>query len=420
MGMPDVIDYVTAAGLLSLNEQPFTACDALALAGMCYLDVGSAAQPAEGIPLREVQGAPQPDDEHQTLLKRRRQALLKAMAESVRFGDGRLRCYTSVLEPSMPMQFAAMCLTLGDGTNAVAFRGTDNTLTGWYEDLAMSYESPVPAQDAACEYLQRTAEVLDGPLMLMGHSKGGNLAAYAASHVTPEVQERITAIYSFDGPGLDDATLASAGYAAVRDRLRSYVPQGSVVGLMMGYEENHTVLRSTGRGLGQHDLFTWQIAGMNFETVSRTTVPSQITDHTLHNVLRQCTPAQRRQFVDEVFRLLAATEADTLQEIRQDKLRATARVLAATRDMDGETRRVFLQMLGTFVSSGARGVKAWVDEARPATQEQLKKLLEDMPNLPEWSSAYSRMQEMLTRMGEALNHDREGKDNDDGTGNDAQ
>lgn len=418
--MPDVIEYVSAAGQLRLNERPFTACDALALAGMCYVDVGSAARPAEGIPLREVQRALQPNAESQTPLSQHRQALLKAMMESPRFGDGLLRCYTSILEPSLPMQFAAMCLTLQDGTHAVAFRGTDNTLTGWYEDLTMSYESPVPAQDAACEYLRRTAAELTGPLVLMGHSKGGNLAAYAASHVLPDVQERIRAIYSFDGPGLDDETLASAGYVAIRNRLHSYVPQGSVVGLMMGYEENHTIIRSTGRGLGQHDLFTWQIAGMEFETVSRTTVPSQITDRTLHNVLRQCTPDQRRQFVDEVFRLLAATDADTMHEIRQDKLRAVARIMAATRDMDGENRRAFLQMLGTFVSSGAKGVKDWMDDVRPAPQEPLKKLLEDMPNLQEWSGTHQRAQEMLLRVMEVLSHDREGKDHDDGTGNDAE
>ena len=121
------------------------------------------------------------------------------------------------------MQFAAVTAELPGGVHYVIFRGTDNTIVGWREDFNMAFERPIPAQLAAVRYLNETAAALPGPLVLGGHSKGGNLAVYAASHADAAVQARIRAVYSFDGPGLDDATMAFDGYAAIARRIRSFM-----------------------------------------------------------------------------------------------------------------------------------------------------------------------------------------------------
>ena len=67
----------------------------------------------------------------------------------------------------------------------------------------MSFK-PVPAQQEAVAYVTRAAAAFDGELLLGGHSKGGHLALYAAAHAAPEVQARISRVYSFDGPGVDE------------------------------------------------------------------------------------------------------------------------------------------------------------------------------------------------------------------------
>lgn len=50
-------------------------------------------------------------------------------------------------------------------------------------------------------YLNQVGCKLPGAFMVCGHSKGGNLAAYAATWAETGVQRRITDIYSLDGPG---------------------------------------------------------------------------------------------------------------------------------------------------------------------------------------------------------------------------
>ena len=63
----------------------------------------------------------------------------------------------------------------------MVYRGTDLNLVGWKEDFMLSYATPVPAQTAALAYLKKAAGYTEGPLFLVGHSKGGNLALYTRS-----------------------------------------------------------------------------------------------------------------------------------------------------------------------------------------------------------------------------------------------
>jgi len=69
------------------------------------------------------------------------------------------------------------------------------------EDLEMSFREEVPAQKDATRYTQRVMDDLGGEFYLGGHSKGGNLAVYAAAHLPLAAQERIIAVYNDDGPG---------------------------------------------------------------------------------------------------------------------------------------------------------------------------------------------------------------------------
>ena len=78
---------------------------------------------------------------------------------------------------------------LPDGSVYVAYRGTDMTIVGWQEDFNMSVLSAVPAQLKATEYAEAVARACPRrPLRIGGHSKGGNLAAWAA--VQPRQTQR--------------------------------------------------------------------------------------------------------------------------------------------------------------------------------------------------------------------------------------
>ena len=355
--MPNMMDYLTWRGDLSLAASPWNQVDGLILASFSYNDLGEQAGGAHGITLREL--APRLNLRERKLNANGRQwcALLYAMADTDRFGGMWIHHYEDRVDPAREMQFSALTAELSDGQTYIAFRGTDNTLVGWREDFAMSYESPVPAQEAALAYLEAAGRRSTGPLLVGGHSKGGNLAAYAAARVSPDIQKRIRAVYSFDGPGLDEETITSAGYERIRPVVWSVVPQSSVVGLLMHHHQEYTVVRSTAPGLMQHDAFTWQVEGPRFLELPGVDRSSRLMDETLHQWLRACTPEQRRAFMDAVFSVIESTGAPTLAAMGEEKLKSAAAILGATRAMDPDVRKMCLHLLGQFVSIGA--ANAW-------------------------------------------------------------
>ena len=243
--MPNMMDYLTWRGDLTLRQASWNLVDSLLMASLSYNPFQDTVSDPQGKTLREC--APLLGLENMTGGQYFQQwrALLFAMAESERFGDMRLHDYVNEVDEERIIQFSALTAEMEDGSTFVAFRGTDNTLVGWREDFHMSFETPVPAQVEALAYLRRQAERTERPLRVAGHSKGGNLAAYAAAHLPPEFQRRILSVCSFDGPGLDEDTMNSPGYERIRPVLHSVLPQSSIVGLLMHYHPDYLVVRST-------------------------------------------------------------------------------------------------------------------------------------------------------------------------------
>ena len=251
-------------------------------------------------------------------------------------------------------------MDLPDGSMCVAFRGTDNTVVGWREDFDMAYTTRVPAQEAAILYLRRAAALSKAPLRLVGHSKGGNLAVYAAAFASKRVQDRIESIISYDGPGMNRETSQSEGYLRIKDKIRSFIPQTSIIGLLMDFYEPYTVVRSTASGISQHDPMTWKIYGPQFETLSSVDQTAIVVRDTLHEWLQNSTPEQRADFVDALFGMVETTKVTRMSELTGEKLRTMMTMVGNRKEVDPETRRVFTRLMAQAVSLGFGNVIDWV------------------------------------------------------------
>ena len=349
--MDNIMDYLAWRGDIALAYSPFNDLDSLVLASLSYLNY-----PQEPTLIRDLGVHVPAVDQLQFAFVHECRALLSAAAMTERFAGVRMHHPVAVTDQDRDMQFAAVTFDLPDGTHYIAFRGTDSTIVGWREDFNMAFESPVPAQSAAVKYLNEAAALTDGPLILGGHSKGGNLAVYAAAHADPMLQSRIRSIYSFDGPGLDDATMASAGYAAIARRIRSFVPQQSIVGLLLTYHPDYTVVKSDGLGLLQHDSFTWQVLGTDFIAVTELDVGSQLVDHTVHEWLSKVSPEKRKVFINTIFDILEATGANTVKELLKDVPGRVPAILKALQKVDFETAKMVITLWGQFVHIGAANI----------------------------------------------------------------
>ena len=366
--MANMMDYLVWRGDVPLEVSPWNDVDSLIAATLSYMTY-----PAEPTLLVDAAASMPPPPEIEINFIKEARALLSAAGMTGRFSGLTLHHAQAQTDPDRDMQFAAVTIDLPGGVHYVAFRGTDNTIVGWREDFNMAFESPVPAQTAAVSYLRRIAAETDGPLIVGGHSKGGNLAVYASAHAEPLIQRRIRAIYSYDGPGLDEATMASEGYAAIARRIRSFIPQSSVVGLLLAYHPEYTVVKSDALGLLQHDTFTWQVLGTRFVEAPEVDVSSQLVNQTVHTWLSRVTPDQRRRFVDTLFDLLEATGATTMKQLMTDVPGRAAAVLKALQKVDFDTARMIITLLGEFMSIGAQNIlgliRARTADAPPAITE---------------------------------------------------
>ena len=279
--------------------------------------------------------------------------LLQAMAASPRFRDirvGGFRLSRDTPDEGWPKQFAAVTLLLDDGTAYLAFRGTDATFDGWREDFNMTFARPVPAQAEAFVYLLDAAQACPAaPLVLGGHSKGGNLAVYAAAEAPAEIRERIARVYSHDGPGFDAEFLVSEGFCAIAGRVDKTLPQSSVVGMMLENQEDYSIVRSTSVGIFQHDPFSWVVEGQSFVEVEGLSAGARHVDAALNDWICGRTPAERDRFTSELFGLLGATNATTMAEAREHWRTLLPAMATAVADMDPETRRFMLRTVGALV-----------------------------------------------------------------------
>jgi len=316
--MDDLFEYLKWRGDIPFSQVPPTPVDAVIFCELVYIHFDGIVSDdlAHPVFLKDAAEAflEKPEAERECRI-RLDEKLLGAAAESVRFGNAGLAFYRDIHIPEEETQFAAMAFLLDDGSAFLAFRGTDYTLTGWKEDFNMSFQDSVPAQREALAYTQAFTEVWPVILRLGGHSKGGNIAVYAAAKSSPEVQQRILAVYNNDGPGFTEALMGDPGYLAMVPRIKTYIPQSSIIGMLLEHEEPYTVVKSSLAGILQHDIYSWEVAGGDFVHVEEVTAESRFIDGTIKRWVADMDREERSTLVDKVFGLLGAGGKDQLIDL---------------------------------------------------------------------------------------------------------
>lgn len=200
-------DYLRWRGDLTFARDGFNEVDNLVLCILSYInfrriDAVHTKDPAAAPTLAQVAPLLTDKDDQLGLSELSYLPLLRLAAQTERFRDLRLFGYTHEYDEQSAKQFDALSFLVPDGTLFVAFMGTDTSLAGWKEDFNMSFLSAVPAQTRAVSYAVEMASLCPAlPLRIGGHSKGGNLAAWAAIYLPAELQKgRLLSAYNNDGP----------------------------------------------------------------------------------------------------------------------------------------------------------------------------------------------------------------------------
>ena len=360
--MSNILDYITWRGDLPFAAAPFNEVDGLILAQLSMLRWENGLAPGASSKVRDLLEPMGRQPVSVGFTAENDMKLLELACRSARFGEIALCDYAHAFDEDAGMQFAAVTLRLDDGTAYVSFRGTDSTLVGWKEDCNMAFSKPVPAQEAARAYLEAAAERYPGGLRVGGHSKGGNLAMYAAACAGEAARDRLIAVYNNDGPGLSDRMNAHDLYRRIAGRLRSFVPQGSIVGMLLQHPDEYTVVRSRSVGILQHDPYSWQVEGPAFVRMPGLSRDSARFDAAFRQWLSGMDEADRGLLIDTLFNVLYATRSQNFgREFWQGLARNPRSVLAAIQDVEPEQRRRVTRMLADL---GAAAIRAETPEGR--------------------------------------------------------
>ena len=353
--MANMLDYLAWRGDIPISCMPFNDVDNLILSEFAYLLPEYAPLRKGTWSIRDLNEALRDHPAAFGTMEADNRRLLEGMAAGERFSSTSVCFYRHETDLTLEKQFAAFTLLLPDDTAFITYRGTDNTIVGWKEDFNLSFTAPVPAQIAAVQYLFEVSRQIPHMLRIGGHSKGGNLAVYAAANCPEEVQRRIVQVYSNDGPGMDEATFRSSGYAEIAGKIRSIVPQSSIIGMLLQHHEDYMVVKSTASGLMQHNPFSWQVKRTGFEVIDDLRPGSRHLDQVLRTWLENMTTQERMILVDTMFTALASTHITTVDNLGEAVLHNAGAMLSALRKMDGPTRRRVRQLVVGLLSAAVRG-----------------------------------------------------------------
>lgn len=332
-----------------------------------------------------------------------RRKLLLAVASSpryrgIRVGEYLERFDESNIDESLEQQFAGVTFDLSNcegidnpHTLVVAFRGTDNTLVGWKEDFNMAFRCPVPAQESAAEYLTSVAQryskrysnknffnklfanklfarfsksFVDSQnnpnIIVVGHSKGGNMAAYAAMRLDATSQKLgnlVSKIYSMDGPGFACDVVDTSVFANVSSRIEKVVPQSAFIGLIMDTGVPYKVTVADSIGLMQHFGMYWQIKDGDFDYCDCVTPRALAVSKAANEWMMNLPFEERKRRIDSVYSIFSSLGYPTFDEMSSHWSEVVPKLLKIAMHMDSKTYELIRSVMSAFALAGGSSDK---------------------------------------------------------------
>ena len=96
--------------------------------------------------------------------------------------------------------------------------------------------------------------------------------------------------------------------------MKTFLPQFSVVGLLLEQQGESTVIFSSESGIMQHEPYSWEVRGADFVKQDKLTEKSYFLDHTVSRWMNGLTEKQRELFIDTIYEAVAMTPVDDFGE----------------------------------------------------------------------------------------------------------
>ncbi len=379
--MGKTLDYLHWRGDLKFSKDPINDIDVLIFALLSYLPfkgIVPGIEEKKEISLKDTAGqylakyanseenSPKTNITPLSSFNTSVELLLKDAAACPRFKDIRLSGYDENTDFVVGRQFTALTFSVQDfeRTKIVAFRGTDNSVVGWKEDFDLAYMEQIPAHESACLYLKRTIGIFSGRFIVCGHSKGGNLAVYAGSHLNPVQQLKLKKIVNFDGPGFNFSIVQRNPFSRNEHKVVNYLPEDSMVGLLLESVGKRVIVSSSDHFINQHNAFNWDIARSGF-TEGKLSRAAMLMEQTLKTWLTDISISDRETFLEALFDILGASEGKLVMTDPQESLEEFKNILVKYSKMDKKTKTLLSDVFESLTSEATKTLSESIKERLP-------------------------------------------------------
>lgn len=352
--MGTINNYIKKYGHLSFKELAFNDVDNVILAVISYLDfdgiidvfkkvtISSAAKSFfSKYGVKEI---------HKNIISVKNAAkVLELIKDTNRYSN--LVLYNYVYKCNYEKQFSAMFIDIDEELTYISFEGTDDKVSGWLEDGALSYQFPVPAQKDAIKYVNHNIPIFSKrKYILGGHSKGGNLALVAGMYANPLVRKKIIRIISNDGPGLRLKELESKKYKKIEGIYDLIVPAYSVVGLLLRHKEPMIVVSSSKKGLMAHNAGTWGVDGDKLELATLSNFSKKV-DKLIKRWLDSYNDEERKNFMMNIAGIFESAGIDSLLDIKGSIVPSLVKLVKESSKIDKRSKNIILDFVNILMTS---------------------------------------------------------------------
>ena len=134
-------------------------------------------------------------------------------------------------------------------------------------------------------------------------------------------------------------------YRRVADKLHTYIPESSIVGVLLEHAEDYAVIDSANRSIMQHEPLSWSVVGTRFVHLGQRSQMGRLSDDVLREWIGSMTPAEREQFTDALFDVLSLSgKARTLDDLRSGGLAGGAALLKQYAGADEEKKKIIAEI----------------------------------------------------------------------------
>lgn len=363
--MANIFDYLSWRGDLDFTQSPLNPVDFVIFSQLSYLQFDNIVPAPDvkkeiilHIALNKLKEKMQNKKYlmDQVLGFREEGEFIDALYSSNRFRNCRLAGFINQVDTKQEYQFSALCIYTGDGSCSVVFRGTDASIVGWKESFNICFKDIIPAQIEAVKYLKKMSPLLEGTLRIGGHSKGGNLAIFASSFCGEKIQKRITDIFSLDAPGFNENVIASEGFIAIKERIKTFIPQTSVIGMLFEHGSNFNIIKSSETGLMQHALYSWEVTHNNMVRVDKITSSSRFIDKTLRQWINGLDAKDREKIIEAMYTIVNASDVKSIHELEDSFILSMGKIIKSLGNTDEYTKKLIRKTFIEFLRSARRNI----------------------------------------------------------------